>query len=66
MRVTYVGPHPEGVTVALTDGSFFDVAYGVPTDVPDEIGANLVAQGTFTESKSKRATGPTSTEDGEP
>jgi len=63
MRVEYRGPHPEGVTVALTDGSFFDAPFGVPVEVADDLGANLVAQGTFVE-VTKRAAGPTS-KDGE-
>lgn len=44
MQVRYVGP--DSVGVVLADGSI-EFPAGAPVEVPDDLGAALVEQGTF-------------------
>jgi hypothetical protein len=58
MRVTYEGPH-DAVEIPAAG---LTVARGETVEVPDEIGASLLRQGTFTEVRGGRVT----KEEGEP
>lgn len=44
MKVTYLGPN-ETVEVHVGDGHYVGVTRGVPVDVPEAVGKNLIEQG---------------------
>jgi hypothetical protein len=46
LKLSYIGPHIDGVTVPLPTGGFITAAHGVTVDVPDSVAVGLLEQET--------------------
>ena len=46
MKLSYIGPHIDGVTVPLPTGGFITATHGVTVDVPDSVAVGLLMQET--------------------
>jgi hypothetical protein len=44
LKLSYIGPHIDGVTVPLPTGGFITAAHGGTVDVPDSVAAGLLEQ----------------------
>ena len=46
MKLSYIGPHIDGVTVPLPTGGFITATHGGTVDVPDSVATGLLEQET--------------------